>query len=60
MDHIATGSNWGSTASGTTSTALSAPYSRSLVDGADGSTATTAELKTAYEKYIIPEIKNTT
>jgi len=51
MDHIATGSNWGSTASGTTSTALSAPYSRSLVDGADGSTATTAELKTAYEKY---------
>ena len=51
MDHIATGSNWGSTASGTTSTALTAPYSRSLVDGADGSTATTAELKTAYEKY---------
>jgi hypothetical protein len=51
MDHIATGSNWGSTASGVTSTALTAPYSRSLVDGADGSAVTTAELKTAYEHY---------
>jgi hypothetical protein len=51
MDHVATGSNWGSTASGTTFTALSLPFTRSLIDGSDGSAATNAELKTAYEKY---------
>ena len=51
MDHVATGSNWGSTATGTTFTALSLPFARSLVSGADGSAVTNAQLKTAYEKY---------
>ena len=51
MDHVATGSNWGSTATGTTFTALSLPFTRSLVSGADGSAVTNAQLKTAYEKY---------
>ena len=51
MDHVATGSNWGSAVAGLTFTALSAPFARSLVTGADGSTVSTAELKTAYEKY---------
>ena len=51
MDHVATGSNWGSAVAGLTFTALSAPFARSLVSGADGSTVSTAELKTAYEKY---------
>ncbi len=51
MDHVATGSNWGSTASGTTFTALSLPFTRSLINGADGSAVTNAQLKTAYEKF---------
>ena len=51
MDHVATGSNWGSAVAGITFTALSAPFTRSLASGADGSTVSTAELKTAYEKY---------
>ena len=51
MDHVATGSNWGSAVAGLTFTALSAPFARSLASGADGSAVSTAELKTAYEKY---------
>ena len=51
MDHVATGSNWGSTATGTTFTALSLPFTRSLINGADGSAVTNAQLKTAYEKF---------
>ena len=51
MDHVATGSNWGSAVAGITFTALSAPFTRSLVSGSDGSAVSTAELKTAYEKY---------
>jgi len=51
MDHVSTGTNWGSAVAGLTFTALSAPFTRSLIDGADGSTVNTAELKTAYEKY---------
>ena len=51
MDHVSTGSNWGSAVAGITFTALSAPFTRSLVSGADGSAVSTAELKTAYEKY---------
>ena len=51
MDHVATGSNWGSAVAGLTFTALSAPFARSLASGADGSAVTTAQLKTAYEKY---------
>ena len=51
MGYVATGSNWGSTATGTTFTALSLPFTRSLINGADGSAVTNAELKTAYEKF---------
>ena len=51
MDHNTGGSNWGSTATGTTFTAVTAPFVDSLVSGADGSAVTTAELKSAYEKY---------
>ena len=51
MDHVATGSNWGNTAAGTTFTALSLPFDRSLASGSDGSTVTTGELKDAYEKF---------
>ena len=51
MDHVATGSNWGSAVAGITFTALSAPFTRSLASGADGSAVSTAELKSAYEKY---------
>ena len=51
MDHVSTGSNWGSAVAGITFTALSAPFTRSLVSGSDGSAVSTAELKTAYEKY---------
>ena len=51
MDHVATGSNWGSAAAGITFTALTAPFARSLASGADGSAVSTAELKSAYEKY---------
>ena len=51
MDHNTGGSNWGSTASGTTFTAVDSPFVDSLVSGADGSAVTTAELKSAYEKF---------
>ncbi len=51
MDHVATGSNWGNTAAGTTFTALSLPFDRSLASGSDGSAVTTGQLKDAYEKF---------
>ena len=51
MDHNTGGSNWGSTATGTTFTAVTSPFVDSLVSGADGSAVTTAELKSAYEKF---------
>lgn len=51
MDHNSAGSNWGSNASGTTFTAVNSVLRRALVSGADGSAVTTAELKSAYEKY---------
>ena len=51
MDHNSSGSNWGSAASGTTFTAVTAVFARSLTGGVNGSAVTTAELKTAYEKY---------
>tara|TARA_A100000164_G_scaffold317601_1_gene298264 strand:+ start:128 stop:2053 length:1926 start_codon:yes stop_codon:yes gene_type:complete len=51
MDHVATGSNWGSAAAGVTYTALSAPFARSLIGGAEGTAANVGEIKTAYEKY---------
>ena len=51
MDHNTSGSNWGSNAAGTTFTAVNTPL-ESLSAGADGSTRTVAELKTAYDKFV--------
>jgi phage tail sheath protein FI len=51
MDHNTSGSNWGSNASGTTFTAVNSPTLESLSGGSDGSTVTTAQKKTAYEKF---------
>ena len=51
MDHNASGTNWGSAASGTTFTAVTAVSSVSLVNGSNGSAATIAQKKTAYEKF---------
>jgi len=50
-DHNASGSNWGTAASGTTYTAVTAPTNDSLSGGSNGSTVTTGQLKTAYEKF---------
>ena len=51
MDHNTSGSNWGSNASGTTFTAVDTPTLESLSGGADGSSVTTGQKKTAYEKF---------
>src|SRR6056300_1031811 len=51
MDHNTSGTNWGNNASGTTFTAVTTPTLESLSGGSDGTTVTTAELKTAYEKF---------
>jgi len=51
MDHNASGSNWGSAASGTTFTDVTAVSNVSLQSGSDGSAATTGQKKTAYEKF---------
>ena len=50
MDHITSGTNWGTAAANTTYTAETAMHEANLEAGADGSTATTAQLKSAYEK----------
>ena len=50
MDHITSGRNWGTAATNTTYTAVTALHEANLEAGADGSDATTAQLKTAYEK----------
>ena len=55
MDHNAGGSNWGNTASGTTFTSVTTPTLTSLQSGSDGSTVTTAQKKTAYEKFLDSE-----
>tara|TARA_Y100000004_G_scaffold101991_1_gene114404 strand:+ start:134 stop:2062 length:1929 start_codon:yes stop_codon:yes gene_type:complete len=55
MDHNTSGSNWGSNAAGTTFTAVNTPTLESLSAGADGSTRTVAELKTAYDKFVDAE-----
>lgn len=55
MDHTSAGTNWGNAASGTTFTAVSAPVTKSLVGGVNGSTVTTAQKKTAYEKFLDAE-----
>ena len=52
MDHQATDNNgWGLTASGRSFAAGSTPISVSLSGGANGSTVTDGQLKTAYEKF---------
>lgn len=51
MDHNTSGTNWGSNASGTTFTAVDTPTLESLSGGANGSTVTTGQKKTAYEKF---------
>ena len=51
MDHNSSGTNWGSTASGTSFTAVDTPTQTSLVAGSDGNAASIGELKTAYEKF---------
>ena len=50
-DHNSSGSNWGSNATGVTFTAVDVPTTESLSAGADGSTVTDGQLKTAYEKF---------
>lgn len=51
MDHNTSGSNWGSNVTGTTFTSVTAPTSESLSGGSDGSTVSTGQKKTAYEKF---------
>ena len=51
MDHNASGSNWGTAAAGTTFTDVASVSDVSLINGADGTSATTAQIKSAYEKY---------
>ena len=51
MDHNTSGTNWGNAASGTPYTAVNTPSSESLSGGANGSTVTDGQLKTAYEKF---------
>ena len=51
MDHNSSGSNWGTAAAGVTFTAVNTPTLESMSAGADGSAASTAQLKTAYEKF---------
>ena len=51
MDHNSGGSNWGSAASGTTYTDVTSVSNVSLQAGSDGTTATTGQRKTAYEKF---------
>jgi len=51
MDHHSSGSNWGDAALNKTFTAVTTVKNDSLRGGADGSAATTAQLKTAYEKF---------
>jgi len=51
MDHNSSGSNWGNAALNTTFTSVTTVSNESLSGGADGSAASTGELKTAYEKF---------
>ena len=51
MDHNTSGTNWGNAALNTTYTSVTAVSNSSLSGGSDGSAATVAELKTAYEKF---------
>ena len=51
MDHNTSGTNWGTAALNTTYTAVTAVSNETLSGGSDGSAVTTAQLKTAYEKF---------
>ena len=51
MDHLTTGTNWGSAATGVTFTAVNTNSLESLSGGSNGSTVTDGQLKTAYEKF---------
>jgi phage tail sheath protein FI len=51
MDHNSSGTNWGNNASGTTFTSVTTVSDESLSGGADGSAATVAQIKTAYDKF---------
>jgi len=51
MDHNSSGTNWGSAAAGITFTAVTTPTDESLSNGSNGSTVTTGQKKTAYEKF---------
>ena len=51
MDHHASGSNHGSTAAGTTFTAVNTPKTDSLINGANGSAATAGQIRAAYDKF---------
>ena len=51
MDHNSGGTNWGTAAAGITFTAVNTPTNESMSAGANGTAATTAQLKTAYEKF---------
>ena len=51
MDHNASGSNWGTAASGTTFTDVTTVSNVSLQSGSDGTAATTAQKLSAYQKF---------
>ena len=51
MDHMSGATNWGSNALNLTFTAVTTVQNDSLSGGADGSVGTTAQKKTAYEKF---------
>ena len=51
MTHNASGSNWGTAAAGITFTDVTSVSDVSLSSGADGSAATIAQVKSAYEKF---------
>jgi len=55
MDHNASGSNWGSAAAGITYTAVTTPTSEALSGGSDGSTVSTGQRYTAYQKFLDAE-----
>jgi phage tail sheath protein FI len=59
MDHNTGGVNWGNTAASTTFTSVTAPITTTLTNGLDSTTdntsPTTAQKKTAYEKFLDAE-----
>ena len=55
MDHNASGSNWGSAAASITYTAVTTPTSEALSGGSDGSTVSTGQRYTAYQKFLDAE-----